>query len=201
MHLNGSERWCLYRIGKLDKGMTRQHFHTFHRRVAWSTIRFKAYGLDLFCPFHSCDDDTKTILSLCFPCYVWRSDLLFHFLDFHDIILISHATRMIYPVGVSQMALGKSINCRDDKSYLRASSPLRFFYSFFMLHNPCVSPCTQYCRSIHFLRSKPSIHQIFIPKNSTLSTYTTWFGEININRRSLNYLHRDRSTLRTLTFC
>ena len=133
MHLNGSERWCLYRIGKLDMGMTCQHFHTFHHRVAWwwherayelrdsfpagdlvtppyllhhfiigyrkdfrryptwSIIRFKAYGLDVFLPFHSCDEYTRTIISPCFPCYMWRLDSLLHILDFHDILLISHA--------------------------------------------------------------------------------------------------------------
>ena len=35
MHLNDSRRWCLYRIGKMDTGMTHRHLHTFHHRLAW----------------------------------------------------------------------------------------------------------------------------------------------------------------------
>ena len=84
---------------------------------------------------------------------------------------------MIYLVGVSQMALGKSINCRDDKSYLRASSPLRFFYSFFMLHNPRVSPCTQYRRSVHLCDLSPQYTKSSYTKINTIILHSLIWGD------------------------
>ena len=103
----------------------------------------------------------------------------------------------MYPVGASQKVLGKSINCREGISYMREYSARRCFYSFLccitLVFFHAHSTIDFFIFSIEALDT-PNIHT----QNSTLSTCTTWFGEISINHRSLNYLHRNHWTSRTL---
>ena len=73
------------------------------------------------------------------------------------------------------MASGKSINCPEDRSYMRLSSPCRCFYSFLccitlmFLHELC---------TVYFFifASKPSICQIFVPKINTINLHSLIWG-------------------------
>ena len=59
---------------------------------------------------------------------------------------------------------------------MRLSSPRRFFYSFFMLHNPRVSPCTQYCRSVHLCDLSPRYTKYSYPKLNTINLHSLVWG-------------------------
>ena len=76
---------------------------------------------------------------------------------------------------------GNQLNCREVISYMRASSSLRFFYSFFMLHNPRVSPCTQYHRFVHLCDLSPQY-----TKSSYLKTQHYQLAQLDLGRSISN---------------
>ena len=116
----------------------------------------------------------------CSTSYIFTIALWFHMLATWWIFGFGRdgaAAGMIYPIGVSQIASKKSINCQEGKLYVRASSPRRCFYSFFMLHNPRVSPCTLDCIFVHVCNLSPRYTTYSYPKLNTINLHNLIWGD------------------------